>query len=462
MSQLIRFLDSLALHNKGVLMRTTHRQQLSFPIPAVSHKHARLLASMSAILDTIPELEEQVLSDLTADGVRSDFGRDGLSAQQVLRLMVLYTMLRTTFEQLEFHLADSPTYRAFCLLGITDPPPKRAAIAANVAKLRPATLQSLHVCVVRYAVEHKLESVTAVRTDTTSVAAPIRAPLDSALLSDSVRVLARLLKRAQKWVPSQMPNHRRRVTHRSTSLRAPKVSKEDRESLYSDLMDDTKIYVEAALFAATYLEGIDDPQAYLLSRNLRIQAERALCVLDQTERRIFGGEQLPPSQKLVSIFEPHIDILCKRNSVVYGHKVCLSFGHTGLVLAAEVLRGNPADSTLTATALKQVQSNTGRTPHDAAMDRGFASKQNVVDVKELGVVRVDFGEGRGIDTQKACGNRRIRRKMRCFRAGAEGLISWLKRGLKLGESRWKGAEGFDSYVWAVIVTACIQAIARSG
>jgi hypothetical protein len=28
---------------------------------------------MSAILDTIPELEEQVISDLTAEGVRSDF-----------------------------------------------------------------------------------------------------------------------------------------------------------------------------------------------------------------------------------------------------------------------------------------------------------------------------------------------------------------------------------------------------
>lgn len=443
-------------------MRTTHRRQLSLPIPSVSHKHARLLASMSAILDSVPELEEQVLSDLTADGVRSNFGRDGLSAQQVLRLMVLYTMLRTSFEQLEFHLADSPTYRAFCLLGLTDPPPKRAAIASNVAKLRPATLQSLHVRVVRYAVEHKLESVTAVRTDTTSVAAPIRAPLDSALLSDSVRVLTRLLKRAQKWIPTEMPNHRRRVTHRSTALRAPKVTSEDRETLYTDLMDDTKIYVEAALFAATYLEGIDDPKAYLLSLNLRIQAERALCIVDQTERRIIDGEKLSPSQKLVSIFEPHTDILCKRNSVVYGHKVCLSFGRTGLVLAAEVLRGNPADSTLTTTALKQVQSNTGRTPHDVAMDRGFASKQNVVDVKELGVVRVDFGEGRGIDTEKACGNQRSRRKLRCFRAGAEGLISWLKRSLQMRESRWKGAEGFDSYVWAVIVTACIQAIARSG
>lgn len=443
-------------------MRTTHRQQLSLPVPSVPHKHARLLASMAAILDAMPELEEQVLSDLTSDGVRSDFGRDGLSAQQVLRLMVLYTMLRTTFEQLEFHLADSPTYRAFCLLGFTDPPPKRASIAGNLAKLRPATLQALHVHVVRYAVEHKLETVSAVRTDTTTVAAPIRDPLDSALLSDSVRVLTRLLHRAQKWIPTQMPNHRRRVSHRSTSLRAPKISKEERKTLYADLIDDTKLYVEAALFAATYLEGIDNPKAYLLSLELRVQAERALCVVDQTERRVFDEDKLSPSQKLVSIFEPHTDILCKRNTVVYGHKVCLSFGKTGLVLAAEVLRGNPADSTLTTGAIEQVQSNSGKTPHDVAMDKGFASKKNVLDVKDLGVQRVDFGEGRGIDTEKACGNRRIRRKLRRFRAGAEGLISWLKRSLQMRESRWKGAQGFDSYVWAVIVTACIQAVARSG
>ena len=443
-------------------MRTTHRRQLSLPVPSVPHKHARLLASMAAILDAMPELEEQVLFDLTSDGVRSDFGRDGLSAQQVLRLMVLYTMLRTTFEQLEFHLADSPTYRAFCLLGLTDPPPKRASIAGNLAKLRPATLQALHVHVVRYAVEHKLETVSAVRTDTTTVAAPIRAPLDSALLSDSVRVLTRLLERAQKWIPTQMPNHRQRVTHRATSLRAPKVSKEDRAALYADLIDDTKIYVEAALFAATYLEGIDDLKAYLLSLDLRAQAERALCVVDQTERRIFDEEKLSPSQKLVSIFEPHTDILCKRNSVVYGHKVCLSFGKTGLVLAAEVLRGNPADSSLTTGAIEQVQSHSGKTPHDVAMDKGFASKRNVLDVKDLGVQRVDFGEGRGIDTEQACGTRRIRRKLRRFRAGAEGLISWLKRSLQMRESRWKGDQGFDSYVWAVIVTACIQAVARSG
>ncbi len=207
-------------------MRTTHRRQLSLPVPSVTHKHARMLASMAAILDAMPELEEQVLSDLTSDGVRSDFGRDGLSAQQVLRLMVLYTMLRTTFEQLEFHLADSPTYRAFCLLGLTDPPPKHASIAGNLSKLRPQTLQALHTHVVRYAVEHKLETVSAVRTDTTSVAAPIRAPLDSALLSDSVRVLERLLKRACT-AHKQANRCQAQVTHRSIaraqSLRMPSI-----------------------------------------------------------------------------------------------------------------------------------------------------------------------------------------------------------------------------------------------
>jgi hypothetical protein len=32
--------------------------------------------------------------------------------------------------------------------------------------------------------------------------------------------------------------------------------------------------------------------------------------------------------------------------VVYGHKVCLSFGKSGIVLAAEITRGSPADSQL--------------------------------------------------------------------------------------------------------------------
>ena len=96
-----------------------------------------------------------------------------------------------------------------------------------------------------------------------------------------------------------------------------------------------------------------------------------------------------------------------------------------------------------------------------AMDAGFASKANVVALKELGVQRVAFNKSKGIDGEAACGNRRVRRKLYRFRAGAEGLISWLKRSLAMGQSRWKGEEGFQAYVWGVVMTASLQALARA-
>lgn len=443
-------------------MRQAHRLQPPLPLAQVPHKHAALLARMAEVLDSLPQLEAQVLADLVRPGTRADFGRDGMTAQQVLRVLVLYLMLRTDFEQLEFHLADSPTYRAFCLLGLGDESPKRSTLQENASLVRAETLQALHALLVEHAVQKGLERVTTVRTDTTPVSAKLRAPYDSSLLGDAVRVLERLLRRAQKKVPMQLPNHRRRVRRRTTALRNEKLDEEQRAALYFDLLQDTKLYVEAALFCADFLEGCAEPKAQRLGLSLRTQAESALCICDQAERRVLDKEAVPATHKRVSLFETHADILRKRQQVVYGHKVCLSFGKTGLVLAADILRGNPCDSELAQPAVEQVISNTQKIPHDVAMDLGFASGANVQGLKARGVQRVSFPPGRGIDGQKACGNARLRRKLYRFRAGAEGLISWLKRSLAMGQSRWKGEQGFLAYVWGVIVTASLQALVRAG
>ena len=443
-------------------MRSAHLIQPSLPLAKLSNRHADRLRRIALVLDGMPQLHEQVLVDLVPSGVRQDRGRLGLSAEQVLRAFVLYLLLKCTFEELEFYLADSPTYRAFCRLGLGDPAPKRAALQDNLSRLRPETLQSLHRVVVEQAIDRGVESGSAVRTDTTPVAAPLRAPTDSALLGDAVRVLERLLRRAQPLCPMSLPGHTRRVRRRTTALRAHKLDEEARATLYQDLIDDTKTYVEAAFFAADFLEGVPTKKAWALSLQLRTRAESALCICDQTERRVLEKESVPSTSKRVSLFELHADILTKRDEVTYGHKVCLSFGKSGVVLAADILRGNPADSTLAVPAVRQVQSNTGVIPHDSAMDGGFASKENVRGLKDLGVQRVAFSKGRGIDAQAACGNVRIQRKLRHFRAGAEGLISWLKRSLGMGQSRWKGEQGYWAYVWGVIVTASLKALAQAG
>lgn len=440
-------------------MRSAHLVQPPLPLGTVPHKHARQLVYIAHILGQLPQLEQQVLADLVPPGVRLDVGRTGLSAQQVLRILVLYILLKVDFEQLEFHLQDSQTYRTFCLLGLGDAAPKRACLQENLSRLRPETLQSLHRILVEHAVCLGVEPGHVVRIDTTPVLAPIRAPLDSALLADAVRVLLRLLRRAHKWVPLSPPSHQRRVRRRTTALRAEKLSEEERAALYFDLLQDTKRYVEAALVAAEFLDGVQDKDALLLGVNLRAQAENALCIIDQTERRILQGQKVPATSKRLSMFETHTDILRKREQVMYGHKLCVSFGKSGVVLAAQILRHNPADSTLAVLAVEQIEQNTGRTPHDVAMDLGFASRDNVKALKEHGVQRVALPPGHGIDGQAACGSRRVRRKLYRFRAGVEGLISWLKRSLAMGRSRWKGEQGFSAYVWSVLVTATLQALA---
>lgn len=174
---------------------------------------------------------------------------------------------------------------------------------------------------------------------------------------------------------------------------------------------------------------------------------------------MLDGEAVPATHKILSLFESHAGLLCKRNQVMYGHKVCLSFGHRGVVLQTEILRGNPSDSTLAVPTLEQVQANTGKTPSQIAMDAGFACKKNLADLKAAGVQQVGFNQGWGASVEQICGSRAVHSKLRRFRAGVEGLISWLKRSLSMGQSRWKGQQSYWSYVYGVVVTASLIALA---
>ena len=442
-------------------MRSAVAPQLPLCAPYGAHKHADLLRRISLLLDQMPELSGALLCDLVPAGTRADFGRQGLSAEQVLRILVLYLMLQTDFEQLEFHLSDSPAYRAFCRLELGQPGPKRSTLQANVSRVRPQTLQQIHKLLVQHAVHTGVEPAERIRTDTTPVAAAMRAPTDARLLGDAVRVLSRLLKKAQEQIPFRTPNHGRRVRRRVLGIHNAK-SEEERTALYEELIEDTKEYAEAALFAAKWLEGVPGRKMYLLSLELVARAECALRIVDQAERRVLEGEQVPAEHKVLSLFETHADLLCKRKQIVYGHKVCLSFGRSGVVLQAEILRGNPADATQAVPAVKQVKAATGKTPSQVAMDTGFAAKKNLQELKQMGVQQVGFTQGRGQSAEAMCGSREAHRKLRRFRAGVEGQISWLKRSLSMGQSRWKGEPGFWSYVLGIVVTASLVALAQSG
>src|SRR3989442_4866237 len=63
-------------------------------------------------------------------------------------------------------------------------------------------------------------------------------------------------------------------------------------------------------------------------------------VVDQARRRILDGEQVPASEKLYSIFEPHTDLIKRgkiNKPIEFGHKVFLAESAQGLITQYRVL-----------------------------------------------------------------------------------------------------------------------------
>jgi IS5 family transposase len=57
------------------------------------------------------------------------------------------------------------------------------------------------------------------------------------------------------------------------------------------------------------------------------------------------ARRCPAGEKLLSLFEPHADIIVKgARDAQYGHKLNLVTGHSGLILDVVVEAGNPADA----------------------------------------------------------------------------------------------------------------------
>src|SRR5208282_737001 len=91
-------------------------------------------------------------------------------------------------------------------------------------------------------------------------------------------------------------------------------------------------------------------------------------IIDQSERRVLKGEAVPAGEKLVSLFEPHADIIVKGGrEVQYGHKLNLATGKSGLILDVVVEAGNPADAERFLPMLDRQIARRGRPPPMAAM-----------------------------------------------------------------------------------------------
>jgi IS5 family transposase len=444
-------------------MRATRNNQLPLMPYVVDSPKAKELEIISAILDKNDSIYDLASQDLCQGIKNSSRGAKGMTVEQVVRAAIVKQIHGFTYEELAFHLADSATLRCFCRIGIAGKTFKRSVLCKNIKRLSSDTWESINRTILNDANERGEEKGREVRIDCTVVESNIHDPTDSSLLWDIVRVLTRILLQTVELFGLSgigLSDHTRTAKRRLLEIEYAKNEK-DREKGYRRLLKATKKTVGYAKRGVEALKNVPDFRADAFAMELIKYIELAEKVIDQTERRVFHDETVPATEKVVSIFEDHTDVIKKdRRETFFGHKTCLTQGASQLILDCVICDGNPADSTLSDQMLDRQKELYGRYPLKAAMDGGFASKANLESAKVKGVKDVCFAKKRGLEVEDMCRSQWVYNRLRRFRAGIEAGISWLKRCFGFDVCTWKGHRSFKSYVWASIVSANLLTLAR--
>jgi IS5 family transposase len=264
----------------------------------------------------------------------------------VLRCALLKQHRQLSYEELAFHLEDSASFRAFARLPLSWTP-KKSVLQKTVSAIRAETWEGINRTLLASAIKLEVESGEVIGVDSTVTAALMHEPSDSSLLWDAVRVMARMLKAAERLAggaPIVWRDHRRAAKRRAYAIQFTR-GRPKRVQQYRELIKIAEAMLLYLAEAAKRLELAATPMAELWRASMAHYRPLIEQIIGQTERRVLKGEAVPAPEKIVSLFEPHADIIVKGGRATqYGHKLNLVAGRSGLVLDLVIESGNPADS----------------------------------------------------------------------------------------------------------------------
>lgn len=442
-------------------MRETRITQASLFDNYSKHELGIQLESLSRILDEHTEILPLIEKDLIGTSVKN-VGRNGLSVESVFRCLLLKQQLQVSYEKLSFHLSDSLSYRTFTRLpeGLS---PSRSGLQSTIRSIHPETLRKVYdVLSIKWVDEGKM-SLEKCRIDSTVVKSHITPPSDSQLLNDSIRVLSRYFAKSQSKTGVKIRFTDKRKASKSLAFAIFNAKNAVKETLYPQMLILARVVLRQADRALNKIEAevkttpkiekwINDVEHF---RSLMLQ------VIYQTHSRVIDGISVPASEKIVSIFEEHTDIIVKGfRDTQYGHKVNLSTEKNGFITYFSIEDGNPADKDLFLPVLKMHEEKYECLPTSVVCDGGYASKKNVSDGRSLGLKHAVFHKRVGISYQSMGVKIKTFKKLRNFRAGVEGNISELKRSFGAGKAKWKGHDGFKAFVWSSVICYNLVRMAR--
>jgi IS5 family transposase len=338
----------------------------------------------------------------------------------------------------------------------------------------PEAIGELHNRLVAIAQQRQVVRGRKMRVDTTVVESNIHYPTDSSLLNDGARVLTRTMQKIEQkagGLKGRIRNRMRSVTKRVITIahalrhKGPE-GEEKRKTEYGQLLHTTRQILNDAKRVIKEVDNLPrrrKTRVRKLREQLETMADRVRSVVRQTKGRIFGGLTKLPG-KLVSLFEPHTEIIRKGKAGKpneFGKLVQVQEAENQIITHYEVFDERPSDQRLLVAAVENHKQKLGRVPRLVAADAGFYSRANEEAVQEIGVkyISIPNRSTRSKERQQLQKRRWFKNGQK-WRTGCEGRISALKRRHGLARCRYHGMDGMRRWVGLGVIADNLINIGR--
>jgi IS5 family transposase len=408
------------------------------------------LGLIDCVLEKHPHLVTTLGESILDTGNRLIGRKDTPSVEQIARAAIYKELKGLNYRELEYHQEDSRIAAMFIKI---DPlrPYSFQLYQKYISLIRPEAINEVLLELNKIAINEGIEDLEKIRQDSTTIESDIHHPTNNSLIWDCIRKSNDHLKKLSEEI-SGLSYRDYTKGAKKTFFKINNTSSKDKRSLL--FAKQLQVFTKSINQVSNVIKK-KHTCVSIASMAYILQLEDLLPfmkqVYDVSFRKEIKGEKVPSSEKVFSIFERHTDIIVKGSrDIVFGHKINLTSGKSNLILDCYFERGNPSDTNLYGPTLDRVIKNYSKTPRDIAVDGGYASKVNMAQSIEKGLVNVVFNKIVGsIKNQASSLNMETRLKK--WRSGIEANISNLKRGFNIRRCTWKGWLNFQAKVlWSVL------------
>jgi IS5 family transposase len=405
---------------------------------------------LDTVLEQHPELIKLVEPDVIKGCKISDFGRKDMpSVEQIVRAAIYKEIKALDYRELEYHQTDSRICGQFVKIDHLRPYSFQV-FQKYISKISESSLQKLLVALNKIAIGEGLEDLNKLRQDSTVVETNIHYPTNNSLVWDCIKESHRLL--------TYLADEINELDYRDYTKDAKKTFYKINNTKSGDKRID--LFKKQLI---TFTKSINQVSNIIKKKSgCSIEAlvlihalEKLLPLMQQvwnmTERKEIKGETVPRDDKIFSIYELHTDIIVKGGrEVQFGHKINFTSGKSNLILSCEILKGNPADSTLYQNTIDKIIADYAIVPRDSVTDGSYASRNNAAYAQSKGIVNIVFNKIVGSLKNIVC-SRNMETRLKKWRSGMEAIISNFKRGYNMFRCNWKGEGHFKQKVlWSAI------------